>query len=129
MEYVIVGAVWAVVVGTRLAVSWYRTRDESGGMLAARELTKRGRRLDASSIGEVPESTVVRVVGNVHRLDRWVVAPMSNRPCAHWHLKVSAMEYSPTARRTYWRTLFERTSSLPFVLRSIDAQCCVDSSL
>jgi hypothetical protein len=39
------------------------------------------------------------------------------------------MEYSPTARRTYWRTLFERTSSLPFVLRSSDADCCVDPSL
>jgi hypothetical protein len=129
MEYVIVGLVWAVVVGTRLAVLWYRTRDEFGGLLSARELTKRGRRLDASPIGEVPESTVVRVVGNVQRLDRWVVAPMSKRPCAHWRLKVSAVEYSPTARRTYWRTLFERTSSIPFVLRSSDAHCCVDPSL
>jgi hypothetical protein len=54
MEYVIVGLVWALVVGTRLAVSWYRMRDELGGERSARQLMKRGRRLDASPIGEVP---------------------------------------------------------------------------
>lgn len=129
MEYVIVGLVWALVVGTRLAVSWYRMRDELGGVRSARQLMKRGRRLDTTPIGEVPEASVVRVVGDVQRLDRWAVAPMSKRACAHWHLKVSVMEYSPTARHTYWRTLFERTSGLQFVLGSGDVQCCVDPSL
>lgn len=129
MEYVVIAIVLALSVGARLAMSWGRMRGELDLQRPVRDLTKRGRRLDASSIAEVTEATVVRVVGEVKRLDRWVVAPISKRPCAHWHMKVSVMEYSPAERRTYWRTIVEQNEGLSFVLSSATGECMVDPSL
>jgi hypothetical protein len=129
MEYVVFGLLWIVIIGARLLMSWSRLRAELDLERPARQLARRGRRLDASAIDEVPESSVVRVIGEVKRLDRWVVAPITNRACAYWRLEVSVMEYSAAERRTYWRTLFDRTDGLPFVLTSERGDCCVDPSL
>lgn len=128
MEIVFVGFA-VVVVAAQLVVRWAQNRGSLILERSARSLAARGRRLDASSIGEVPEASVVRVIGEVKRLERWVVAPLSKRPCAHWHLQVSVLEYSPATRGTVWRALFERTDGLPFVLASPHGELCVDPAL
>lgn len=128
MEYVVFGVMCVMFIGVRLVMSWSRLRGQLDLERPARQLARRGRRLDASSLDDVPESSVVRVVGEVKRLDRWVVAPMTNRACAYWRLEVSVLEYSAVERRTYWRTLFDRTDGLPFVLASERGECCVEPS-
>lgn len=129
MEYVPVVLVLALVVGVRLTMSWARAREQLDVERPARELVNRGRRLDASAIAEIPESSVVRVLGEVKRVDRWVVAPISKRPCAYWKLTVSVLEYSPTSRGAYWRTIHDTSDSLPFVLATGADECLVDPAL
>jgi hypothetical protein len=128
VEIVFVGFA-VLVVAAQLVVRWAQSRAGLSLEQSTRSLVARGRRLDASSIGEVPEASVVRVVGEVKRLDRWVVAPLSKRPCAHWRLEVSVLEYSPATRGTVWRALFERAEGLPFVLASPHGELCVDPAL
>lgn len=129
MEFLFFGVVWAAVVGVRIYASWSRRQGDFDAARAIDAIVKRGRRLDETPIREVGEACVMRVVGEVQRLDTWAVSPLTKKPCARWQLKVSVLEYSAAAGSTYWRTMFVRDGGVPFVLASSDGRCCVEPSL
>lgn len=129
MELALFVIVATVVVIGQVVIRWSEARAQAGLERPAMELAKQGRRLDASELGDVAEASLVRVLGEVKKLERWVVAPISKRPCAHWSLSISVMEYSPAARGVRWRVVARESDGLPFTLSSAKESCLVDPSL
>jgi hypothetical protein len=70
MEYVLIVLIPALTVGARLAISAGWMVEESDLDRHEQVLLKRGRQLDASTIAEAPEASVVRVVGEVKCFER-----------------------------------------------------------
>lgn len=103
-----------------LVVVWLLAWYFSGAQRTKRKL----RSAQLWSIGELPESTLGRVIGQVQALDRTLVGPLTGRPCVCYFARVDV-------RRTIggtspWKTIIKESRCVPFRLVDQTGHAIVD---
>jgi hypothetical protein len=108
MEILVIGAAMAVVgVGF-----WYFS--------AANRLKRELRAARVWPIGELPENTIGRVIGEAHPIDRVLEGPLSGRACVYYVARVEE-EGSNS-----WKTVIEEHDGVPFLLDDGSGRAIVD---
>lgn len=127
LAYILYVPIIALSIGLRMFMQGrlFRVPEASGIEGPTRELARRARRMRATDIAELREGAVVRVVGDVQRLERWVVAPISKRACAYWSLEVSVRMVEP-GRRGYWQLVHAASAGEQFRLADASGACGVE---
>ncbi len=110
----------ALLIGTIAAVigwaSWY--------FRESRRLKRALRAARAWPIGELPESTFGRVIGEVHPIDRVLEGPLTGRACVYYVATVE--ERRSNGRWGSWTTLITRREGAPFLLDDGSGRAIVD---
>lgn len=73
-------------------------------------------------IGELPEDTLGRVIGEAQPIDRVLQSPLTGRPCVYY--VASVQEYS----QGEWNTQFQERDGVPFLLTDRTGRAIVDPS-
>jgi hypothetical protein len=110
MEALLIGAI-AAAIGW---ASWY--------FQEARRLGRALRAAKAWPIGELPESTAGRVIGEVHPLERVLESPLTGRACVYYVATVEERD----VRWGAWTTLVTERKGAPFLLHDDSGRAIVE---
>jgi E3 ubiquitin ligase len=101
-----------------LAAIWFFVWHYSG----AQRLKRRLRAARVWKIGELPESTLGRVIGKAEAIDQALAAPLTGRPCVCY---VATVEQRGTAS-DYWKTIISESRGVTFRLVDDTGHAIVD---
>jgi hypothetical protein len=101
-----------------LAVVWFFAWYYSGQQRVKRQL----RAARAWKIGELPESTLGRVIGKAEALEGVMIGPLSGRTCLCYVAKVEQR----STDSGYWRTIIEESRGVTFRLVDDTGHAIVD---
>jgi hypothetical protein len=87
-------------------------------------LKRKLRAAKAFSIGELPEDTLGRVVGQARPLASTLQGPLTGRPCVYYIATVE--EQRSNGRSSYWKTIITESQGVPFVLEDSTGRAIVD---
>ncbi len=73
-------------------------------------------------IGELPEDTLGRVIGEAQPIDRVLQSPLTGRPCVYYDARVEEHESGE------WHTRFAERGGVPFLLTDPSGHAIVDPS-
>jgi hypothetical protein len=109
--------VWVAVIVFALAlVAWFFSSEK--------RIKRKLRAAQKWAIGELPENTIGRVIGEVQPLDRTLTAPLTGRACVYYVAKVE--QYRSNGRSGGWRTIIRETDGVPFRLVDHTGHAIVD---
>ena len=100
---VIVVLVGAMIWGL---LSWYCSKD--------RVTLRRLRRAPLRAIDSFPDGQSGRIVGRLVYASEPLIAPLSNRPCAYYHVMVE--EYQSSGETGYWKKVIDSEQGRDYIL-------------
>jgi len=89
-------------------------------------LKRKLRAAKAWAIGELPEDTLGRVVGQARPLANTLLGPLTGRPCVYYIATVE--EQRSNGRSSYWKTIITESEGVPFVLEDSTGRAIIDPS-
>jgi len=66
-------------------------------------------------IAKVNDNDVVKIVGNVALIEKPLIAPLSNRECSHYYVKIEQKVSS--GKSSHWKTVIEDEVTSKFLIR------------
>ncbi|HEV7555169.1 MAG TPA: GIDE domain-containing protein, partial [Kofleriaceae bacterium] len=87
-------------------------------------LKRKLRAAKAWAIGDLPEDTLGRVVGQARPLSSTLQGPLTGRPCLYYIAKVE--EQRSNGRSSYWKTVITESQGVPFVIEDSTGRAIVD---
>jgi hypothetical protein len=102
----------ALVIGAILFVNYYFSQKA----IIKRKLKK----AVSEKLSQFANGDIAKVVGKIEFVSRPLVAPLSNRPCAYYHVMVE--QQVSTGKSSHWKTIITEENTGTFVIR--DGKYC-----
>ena len=90
----------------------------------ASRLKRALRNAKALPIGQLPENTLGKVVGQAQSVGQQLVGPLTGRPCLYYIAIVE--QHVSTGRSSYWKQIIKEEMGVPFQIVDISGRAIVD---
>ncbi|WP_066632274.1 hypothetical protein [Labilibacter marinus] len=77
-------------------------------------------------ISHFRDGDTAKIVGKVELVDKALIAPLSNRECAHYHITVEQKKSS--GKNSHWSTIIDESQTCNYVIREGEHYAFINSS-